>query len=200
MAGGAGHPPPPTSTPCPTLHPSSPAAAAAADNPPTLPFRGGHGFDLHRLEEGPYKLILGGVEIPHDRGCVAHSDGKGEIGGRGGGGKGRAGEGGGSGVEYGWMEGLPASWAGTALGQRVPSSEGFLVPSRPSRPTLHPPTPAQLFPLSPTTLPNHPPQPPTQNLAVVPENLLVFCFGRKHHFFFFIGFFLVPVVVAEWLV
>jgi 2-C-methyl-D-erythritol 2,4-cyclodiphosphate synthase len=40
-----------------------------------LPFRIGHGFDLHRLEEGPYKLILGGLEIPHDRGCVAHSDG-----------------------------------------------------------------------------------------------------------------------------
>lgn len=30
---------------------------------------------MHRLEEGPYKLILGGVDIPHDRGCVAHSDG-----------------------------------------------------------------------------------------------------------------------------
>ena len=40
-----------------------------------LPYRVGHGFDLHRLEEGPYKLILGGLEIPHDRGCVAHSDG-----------------------------------------------------------------------------------------------------------------------------
>lgn len=43
---------------------------------PALPYRIGHGFDLHRLEEGPYKLILGGLEIPHDRGCVAHSDGK----------------------------------------------------------------------------------------------------------------------------
>ena len=42
---------------------------------PALPYRIGHGFDLHRLEEGPYKLILGGLEIPHDRGCVAHSDG-----------------------------------------------------------------------------------------------------------------------------
>lgn len=41
-----------------------------------LPYRVGHGFDLHRLEEGPYKLILGGLEIPHDRGCVAHSDGE----------------------------------------------------------------------------------------------------------------------------
>ena len=34
----------------------------------------GHGFDLHRLEEG-HKLIVGGVHIEHDRGCVAHSDG-----------------------------------------------------------------------------------------------------------------------------
>ena len=34
----------------------------------------GHGFDLHRLEEG-HKLIVGGVPIEHDRGCVAHSDG-----------------------------------------------------------------------------------------------------------------------------
>lgn len=45
--------------------------------PPSLAYRVGHGFDLHRLEEGPYKLILGGIEIPHDRGCVAHSDGGG---------------------------------------------------------------------------------------------------------------------------
>lgn len=37
-------------------------------------FRVGHGFDLHRLEAGR-KLIIGAVEVPHDRGCVAHSDG-----------------------------------------------------------------------------------------------------------------------------
>ena len=46
---------------------------------PVLPFRVGHGFDLHRLEstkEFPeLKLILAGIEIPNDRGCVAHSDG-----------------------------------------------------------------------------------------------------------------------------
>lgn len=41
---------------------------------PSLPFRVGHGFDLHRLEPG-YSLIIGGVNIPHDRGCEAHSDG-----------------------------------------------------------------------------------------------------------------------------
>lgn len=39
-----------------------------------IPTRIGHGFDLHRLEEG-HKLIVGGVHIEHDRGCVAHSDG-----------------------------------------------------------------------------------------------------------------------------
>jgi len=39
-----------------------------------LPFRVGHGFDLHRLEPG-YPLIIGGINISHDRGCEAHSDG-----------------------------------------------------------------------------------------------------------------------------
>jgi len=34
----------------------------------------GHGFDLHRLEPDR-PLIVGGVEIPHERGCDAHSDG-----------------------------------------------------------------------------------------------------------------------------
>uniref|UniRef100_A0A7S0WPH6 2-C-methyl-D-erythritol 2,4-cyclodiphosphate synthase n=1 Tax=Chlamydomonas leiostraca TaxID=1034604 RepID=A0A7S0WPH6_9CHLO len=41
---------------------------------PVLPYRVGHGFDLHRLAEG-YKLIIGGVDIPHTKGCEAHSDG-----------------------------------------------------------------------------------------------------------------------------
>ncbi|PSC71886.1 2-C-methyl-D-erythritol 2,4-cyclodiphosphate chloroplastic [Micractinium conductrix] len=50
------------------------AAAAAAPEAPTLPFRVGHGWDLHRLEAG-YPLIVGGIDIPHDVGCVAHSDG-----------------------------------------------------------------------------------------------------------------------------
>ncbi len=34
----------------------------------------GHGFDLHRLEPG-LSLIVGGIAIEHDHGCVAHSDG-----------------------------------------------------------------------------------------------------------------------------
>ncbi|XP_078169015.1 isoprenoid F [Carex rostrata] len=42
--------------------------------PPSLPYRIGHGFDLHRLEPG-LPLIIGGIDIPHDRGCQAHSDG-----------------------------------------------------------------------------------------------------------------------------
>jgi len=40
----------------------------------SLPFRVGHGFDLHRLEVG-YPLIIGGINIPHEKGCEAHSDG-----------------------------------------------------------------------------------------------------------------------------
>ena len=36
--------------------------------------RVGHGYDTHRFIEGR-PLILGGVEIPHDRGLEAHSDG-----------------------------------------------------------------------------------------------------------------------------
>jgi len=33
----------------------------------------GHGYDVHRLAEGR-KLILGGVEIPFERGLLGHSD------------------------------------------------------------------------------------------------------------------------------
>lgn len=39
-----------------------------------MDFRIGHGYDVHALKEG-IKLVLGGVEIPHSMGCVAHSDG-----------------------------------------------------------------------------------------------------------------------------
>ncbi len=35
--------------------------------------RVGHGYDVHRLVEGR-KLILGGVDIPHEKGCLGHSD------------------------------------------------------------------------------------------------------------------------------
>ena len=40
---------------------------------PRLPFRIGQGYDSHRLVEGR-KLILGGVEIAHDKGLLGHSD------------------------------------------------------------------------------------------------------------------------------
>lgn len=33
----------------------------------------GEGYDVHRLEEGR-KLILGGVEIPYEKGLLGHSD------------------------------------------------------------------------------------------------------------------------------
>jgi 2-C-methyl-D-erythritol 2,4-cyclodiphosphate synthase len=36
-------------------------------------FRIGQGFDVHQLAEGR-KLIIGGVEIPHDKGLLGHSD------------------------------------------------------------------------------------------------------------------------------
>jgi 2-C-methyl-D-erythritol 2,4-cyclodiphosphate synthase len=77
---------PPSAQPSLRLRPRpSPAAAAAvqaehqpaltaAPKPPALPFRVGHGFDLHRLEPD-LPLIIGGINIPHDRGCEAHSDG-----------------------------------------------------------------------------------------------------------------------------
>ena len=34
----------------------------------------GHGFDVHRFGEGEF-IVLGGVQIPHSQGLVAHSDG-----------------------------------------------------------------------------------------------------------------------------
>ena len=34
----------------------------------------GHGYDVHALADG-LRLVLGGVEIEHSKGCVAHSDG-----------------------------------------------------------------------------------------------------------------------------
>ena len=34
----------------------------------------GFGYDVHRLAKG-YKLMIGGVEIPFDKGSVGHSDG-----------------------------------------------------------------------------------------------------------------------------
>lgn len=33
----------------------------------------GQGFDIHQLQEGR-KLIIGGIEIPHEKGLLGHSD------------------------------------------------------------------------------------------------------------------------------
>lgn len=33
----------------------------------------GHGYDVHRLTEGR-RLIIGGVDIPHEKGLLGHSD------------------------------------------------------------------------------------------------------------------------------
>ena len=39
-----------------------------------ISYRIGFGFDVHQLAKG-HKLILGGEEIPHEKGTLAHSDG-----------------------------------------------------------------------------------------------------------------------------
>lgn len=39
-----------------------------------MDFRVGNGYDVHQLAPG-LSLVLGGVQIPHTKGCVAHSDG-----------------------------------------------------------------------------------------------------------------------------
>ncbi len=39
-----------------------------------LPFRIGHGYDVHRFGDGD-QIRLAGVSIPHSRGFIAHSDG-----------------------------------------------------------------------------------------------------------------------------
>ncbi len=38
-----------------------------------IPWRIGHGYDVHRLTAGR-RLILGGVDIPHETGLLGHSD------------------------------------------------------------------------------------------------------------------------------
>lgn len=43
------------------------------DFAPSENLRAGTGFDLHRLVSGR-KFVLGGVEIPHDKGLLGHSD------------------------------------------------------------------------------------------------------------------------------
>ncbi len=39
-----------------------------------MKFKVGYGYDVHRLDAG-YKLMIGGVEVPFEKGSVGHSDG-----------------------------------------------------------------------------------------------------------------------------
>ena len=39
-----------------------------------MDIRIGNGYDVHQLADG-LRLVIGGVEIEHSKGCVAHSDG-----------------------------------------------------------------------------------------------------------------------------
>ena len=63
-----------------TTSPPAPSAVAPEQQQaaPVLPFRVGYGFDLHRLVEGK-KLIICGIDVPHVRGCDAHSDGGSDL-------------------------------------------------------------------------------------------------------------------------
>ena len=46
-----------------------------ADNPQAgVPFRIGHGFDVHAFTEGDH-IMLAGIKISHTHGLLAHSDG-----------------------------------------------------------------------------------------------------------------------------
>jgi len=42
--------------------------------PQGLPYRIGHGYDVHRFGEGDF-IVMGGVKIPYQHGFIAHSDG-----------------------------------------------------------------------------------------------------------------------------
>jgi len=39
-----------------------------------MKIRVGYGYDVHKLGNG-LRLVLGGIDIPHTKGCIAHSDG-----------------------------------------------------------------------------------------------------------------------------
>jgi 2-C-methyl-D-erythritol 4-phosphate cytidylyltransferase/2-C-methyl-D-erythritol 2,4-cyclodiphosphate synthase len=55
------------------LHVSDALAGRTKSRDASPAMRVGTGYDLHRLEPGR-KLIIGGVEIPHDMGLIGHSD------------------------------------------------------------------------------------------------------------------------------
>ena len=49
------------------------AASKPAEQPPTCAFRIGEGWDTNALVAGR-ELILGGVQVPYERGLLGHSD------------------------------------------------------------------------------------------------------------------------------
>ena len=52
-----------------------PAGAEGMSAPaPVAPFRVGHGYDIHRLQDGG-RLVLGGVVVSEQMSAIAHSDG-----------------------------------------------------------------------------------------------------------------------------
>lgn len=62
-----------TPTPGPRDH-DPPASLRAFAGVQPIPFRIGHGYDIHRLQPGG-RLVLGGVTVAEDVSPVAHSDG-----------------------------------------------------------------------------------------------------------------------------
>lgn len=54
-------------------HPEGDQTMPAA--PPNFDIRTGNGYDVHRFGDGDGPVRLGGIDIPHDRNLVAHSDG-----------------------------------------------------------------------------------------------------------------------------
>ena len=62
-----------TPTPGP-LDQDPPASPRAVTGVQPIPFRIGHGYDIHRLQPGS-RLVLGGVVVAEDISPVAHSDG-----------------------------------------------------------------------------------------------------------------------------
>jgi 2-C-methyl-D-erythritol 2,4-cyclodiphosphate synthase len=74
--------------PDPSLNATAPAPTSAHDTAHNaaalaamlMDLRVGHGYDLHRLEPRPpmgagRQFVLGGVQLAHDHGPIAHSDG-----------------------------------------------------------------------------------------------------------------------------
>ena len=53
---------------------SNPLSEPVSPLPASVPFRVGLGHDTHQLQPG-LRLIIGGIQIHHEKGFVAHSDG-----------------------------------------------------------------------------------------------------------------------------